>query len=153
MLYLSNNVCDILRINWDMPLEVGRPSKFTPERRQTIYNALADGATYAICARLVGVAEKTLYDWLKTGRELRDSDREDFTEHEQEFVTFCNEFDRIENEYLLGLIRDVGKSNKQWMLTKRMKSEFDDVQNINVNAKVETTHSWKDIIEKAEKEE
>lgn len=133
--------------------DVGRPTKFTPERRERIYSALSDGATYAICARLVGISEVTLYDWLKTGRELRDSDRTDFNEKEIEFVQFANEFDKLENEYLLGLIRDVGKSNKQWMLTRRMKSDFADETTVNVNAKVQTELSWKDIIEKAKSED
>lgn len=131
----------------------GRPTKFTEENRQIIYDFIRRGATYALCARRIGINEKTFYDWLRQGREYRDIEDRELTEKEQGFVAFCNKVDELESEYLTGLIDDVSKNNKQWMLTRRMRGEFADEMNLNVNAKVETVHSWKDMVIAAEKEE
>ena len=50
----------------------GRPSKFTPERRAAIINAIARRAPYEFAAEGNGISEATLYSWLETGREHKD---------------------------------------------------------------------------------
>ena len=47
---------------------MARPSKFTAEVRQKIVNAVRGGNTRDVSARLAGVSEATLYNWLERGR-------------------------------------------------------------------------------------
>lgn len=47
--------------------EVGRPSKFTPERRNAILEDISNRIPYALAAEANGICEETLYDWLKHG--------------------------------------------------------------------------------------
>ena len=47
---------------------IGRPSKFTPERRAAIVDAIAHRIPYEYAAEANGIAEKTLYLWLEEGR-------------------------------------------------------------------------------------
>lgn len=49
-------------------VDVGRPSKFTPERRAAIIDAIAHRIPYEYAAEANGICEATLYDWLKTAR-------------------------------------------------------------------------------------
>lgn len=48
--------------------EIGRPSKFTPERRSAIVDAIAHRIPYEYAAEANGISEETLYDWLRTAR-------------------------------------------------------------------------------------
>ncbi len=50
----------------------GAPSKFTPERRQAIIDAIANSIPYEYAAEANGIAESRLYEWLKRGTEDRD---------------------------------------------------------------------------------
>ena len=63
---------------------IGRPSKFTPERRAAIINDIACRVPYEYAAEANGICEDTLYDWLKTGKQHRregiDSDYSAFSE-------------------------------------------------------------------------
>ncbi len=62
----------------------GRPSKFTPERRAAIIDAISNRIPYEYAAEANGICEDTLYDWLKTGKTHRaqgiDSDYTIFSE-------------------------------------------------------------------------
>jgi len=46
----------------------GRPSKFTPERRASIIDAVAHRIPYQMAAEANGISLDTLYEWLKIGR-------------------------------------------------------------------------------------
>jgi len=48
---------------------IGRPSKFTPERRAAIIDAVAHRIPYEMAAEGNGICIATLYDWLKTAKE------------------------------------------------------------------------------------
>lgn len=47
--------------------DVGRPLKFTPERRASILQDIADAIPYELAAQSNGICEDTLYDWIKHG--------------------------------------------------------------------------------------
>jgi len=50
----------------------GRPSKFTPERRSAIIDAIAHRIPYEMAAEANGISGETLYEWLRIGKEHRD---------------------------------------------------------------------------------
>lgn len=64
--------------------DIGRPSKFTPERRAAIIDAIYHRVPYEFAAEANGICEDTLYDWLNTGKVHRmqgiDSDYTNFSE-------------------------------------------------------------------------
>lgn len=51
---------------------VGRPSKFTPERRTAIIDAISHRIPYEMAAEANGISGSTLYEWLKTGKDQID---------------------------------------------------------------------------------
>lgn len=53
--------------------DMGRPSKFTPERRAAILADIADSIPYEYAAEANGISEKTLYLWLEQGRKDREA--------------------------------------------------------------------------------
>ena len=50
----------------------GRPSKFTPERRAAIIDAISHRIPYEMAAEANGISGETLYEWLRTAKEHRD---------------------------------------------------------------------------------
>lgn len=48
--------------------ELGRPTKFTPERCALIVDAIAHRIPYEYAAEANGICEDTLYEWLKIAR-------------------------------------------------------------------------------------
>ncbi len=62
----------------------GRPSKFTPERRASIIDAVSHRIPYEMAAEANGISLDTLYEWLRIGKEHRsegiDSDYTIFSE-------------------------------------------------------------------------
>lgn len=50
----------------------GRPSKFTPERRSAIIDAISHRIPYEIAAEANGISLETLYEWLRIGKRHRD---------------------------------------------------------------------------------
>lgn len=64
---------------------MGRPTLFTPERREKILTALRVGNYRVIAARMGGIADATFYSWLETGKADRaagkSSDFVDFLEN------------------------------------------------------------------------
>lgn len=63
---------------------IGRPSKFTPERRASIIDAISHRIPYEMAAEANGICLDTLYEWLKIGKSHRnegiDSDYTIFSE-------------------------------------------------------------------------
>ncbi len=60
----NQNVPDVIK-------NVGRPSKFTNERRAAIVDAIRNRIPYEYAAEANGICEDTLYDWLKTAKAHR----------------------------------------------------------------------------------
>ena len=62
----------------------GRPSKFTPERRAAIIDAISHRIPYEMAAEANGICLETLYEWLRIGKQHRtdgiDSDYTIFSE-------------------------------------------------------------------------
>ena len=62
----------------------GRPSKFTPERRASIIDAISHRIPYEMAAEANGICLETLYEWLRIGKAHRsegiDSDYTIFSE-------------------------------------------------------------------------
>src|SRR3990167_5640559 len=56
----------------------GRPSKFTPERRQKIIEALKTGASYKAVAHYARISYDCLRDWIMEGSQTTDEDGEYF---------------------------------------------------------------------------
>ncbi len=50
----------------------GRPTKFTPERRGAIIDAISHRVPYEMAAEANGISLDTLYEWLKIGNNHRD---------------------------------------------------------------------------------
>ncbi len=48
--------------------DVGRPSKFTPERRAAIIDAISHRIPYEYAAEANGICEETLYEWLRIAK-------------------------------------------------------------------------------------
>lgn len=49
----------------------GRPSKFTPERRAAIIDAISHRIPYELAAEANGICESTLFEWIATGKQHR----------------------------------------------------------------------------------
>lgn len=52
----------------DIIKDVGRPSKFTPERRAAIIDAISHRIPYEFAAEANGICEDTLYEWLRVAK-------------------------------------------------------------------------------------
>lgn len=57
-----------------------RPSKFTPEARAAIIEAIAEGNTRAVAAACAGVDVSTFYRWMAEGEEALTGQRREFFE-------------------------------------------------------------------------
>lgn len=49
----------------------GRPSKFTPDRRASIIDAISHRIPYEMAAEANGICLETLYEWLRIGKQHR----------------------------------------------------------------------------------
>lgn len=59
---------------------MGRPTKFTPEVRETIIKAIGIGATYKDAAEAAGVDYNTFNEWMKRGDLQKTGDYREFNE-------------------------------------------------------------------------
>jgi transposase len=59
---------------------MARPSKFTPDVRQKIVNAVRGGNGRETSARVAGISEATLYGWLDRGRREKSGQFNEFYE-------------------------------------------------------------------------
>src|SRR3990167_9856038 len=66
----------------------GRPSKFTPERRQKIIEALRTGATYKAVAHYARISYECLRDWVVKGSTM--------TNENDEYFKFLQDFREAE---------------------------------------------------------
>src|SRR3954470_7083138 len=68
----------------DVIKDVGRPSKFTHDRRSAIIDAISHRIPYEYAAEANGICEDTLYEWLRIAKQHRkegiDSEYTEFSE-------------------------------------------------------------------------
>jgi transposase-like protein len=101
----------------------GRPTKFTPTRREAIVSSISKGVPYQITAEANGIGEETLYGWIRQGR--RDID----AGLDTEFSKFSELIKRAEADkisYHLDTIKD--KPDRwqadAWILERRWWKHF-----------------------------
>jgi hypothetical protein len=70
--------------------DIGRPSKFTPERRKAILCAIAKAIPYQLAAEANGIREETLYAWINRGWQ------EEADEIDGEYYEFSKSIKKIE---------------------------------------------------------
>jgi len=130
--------------------EYGAPSKFTPERRELILTGLRNGLTRTWAAKKARISPETLRLWTRQGeQDLLDGKETDYAQ----FVLDMDEAQAWLLETFTEEMTKGDKSDKKWIITRLYRADYNENQTVEINAKVETTHSWKDIIEKAENEE
>lgn len=86
----------------------GRPSKFTPERRQAILDAISKRIPYILAAESNGICEDTLYDWIKKGIEDRNNGID------SEFAKFSEDIKRTEREKIEHHLNKLDENVKNW---------------------------------------
>jgi transposase-like protein len=113
----------------------GRPTKFTPETRERILDAIGRGATRDSAAGAAGITATLLYRWLQRGRRDR-------RKHEQtEFVEFIEALEKKEAEFLnktIGRIIIAGKKNwtaLAWWAERRYPAQWGDQRKAIAEAK------------------
>lgn len=102
--------------------------------RETVLDALInEGATVDMAARKAGVARKTIFNWLRKGREARaarDSGEGPLTAYDDAYIEFADKVDRAEYEIIkkhLDRIDEAGEENwtaSAWMLERRFPEQF-----------------------------
>lgn len=101
----------------------GRPSKFTPERRAAIIDAITHRIPYEYAAEANGIAEKTLYLWLETAKEHQDKGIEsDYTVFLQDIKKA--EMTRIREHADIISARPERWQADAWMLERRWHKHY-----------------------------
>jgi transposase-like protein len=114
----------------------GRPTKFTPEARERILDAIGRGATRESAAAAAGVHPSILYRWLKRGRKQKHDNST-----ESEFCEFCEALKKREAEFLnkaIGRIISAGKKNwtaLAWWAERRYPAQWGDQRKAIAEAK------------------
>ncbi len=105
------------------PKDIGRPSKFTPERRAAIVHDIARRVPYEYAAEANGICEDTLYDWLNTGKAHRlegiDSD----------YSRFSEDVKKAERDRIIGHTENIADhvdkwQGDAWLLERRWHKHF-----------------------------
>lgn len=125
--------------------DIGRPSKFTPERRAAIIDAIAHRIPYEYAAEANGICEDTLYEWLKIARQHRaegiESDYTIFSEAIKKA-----EMQRIREHADIISARPERWQADAWMLERRWHKHY------GPNAQLNELNKRLDKIENGEKE-
>lgn len=131
--------------------DIAAQSKFTEERRNLILEGLRNGLTRTWAAKKARISPETLRLWTRQG------EQDIANGEETDYAKFVTDMDVAQAELLESFTKDMTKGDKhdkKWIITHLYARDgYSDVQKVEVDAKVETTHSWKDIIEKAKNEE
>lgn len=123
--------------------DVGRPLKFTPERRKAILQDIADAIPYQLAAEANGIREETLYHWIRHGWD----DEENGIE--SDYVEFSQAIKKIEVERIKRHSNKVSDNVDRWqadawMLERRWYKHYG--SNVHLN---EMEERLKKIEEKA----
>lgn len=137
---------------WDMLEKIPAAyTKFTEERRNLILEGLRNGLTRGWAAKKARISPDTLRLWTRQGeQDLADGKETDYSK-------FIDDMNVAQAELLESFTKDMAsgdKHDKKWIITHLYaKDGYSDVQKVEVEAKVETVHSWKDLVTAAENEE
>lgn len=103
--------------------DIGRPSKFTPERRSAIVDAIAHRIPYEYAAEANGISEKTLYNWLEISKKHQDDGIEsDYTIFLQDIKRA--EMQRIREHTDIIAARPERWQADAWMLERRWHKHY-----------------------------
>jgi len=87
---------------------IGRPDKFTPERRQAILDDISHRIPYEFAAEANGICEDTLYEWLKRG----------FIDKkigiESEYAIFSEDLKKIERNKIREHLECINSNPERW---------------------------------------
>jgi transposase-like protein len=86
----------------------GRPSKFTPERRAAIIDAISHRIPYEFAAEANGICEDTLYEWVKIGKAHR---KEGII---SDYSKFSEDLKRAEMEKIRGHCDMIAAKPERW---------------------------------------
>ena len=90
---------------------IGRPDKFTPERRSAIIQSISDKIPYVLAAEANGICEDTLYEWIKRGmNDLKNG-------IESEYATFSEIIKKTEQEKIRKLLFVLEENPERWQST------------------------------------
>jgi hypothetical protein len=94
-----------------MARKVGKPTKLTPKRQQTLLTYIAIGAQVETAAKAAGIHRDSFYEWLQRGaRETERRERgEPFNDDESIFVAFS---ERLERAIAEAEINDLDRIDK-----------------------------------------
>lgn len=87
----------------------GRPSKFTPERRQAIIDAVSKAIPYEYAAEANGISEGRLYEWLLQGKRDRESGID------SDFSQFHEDLKKAEAERINRHLKKIDDGNDKWV--------------------------------------
>ena len=87
---------------------LGRPSKFTPERRAKIISDISKRIPYELAAEANGICEATLYDWLNTGKAHQ------LAGIESDYTAFSESIKRAELNRVLDHVDFICSSPERW---------------------------------------
>lgn len=103
--------------------DVGRPSKFTPERRAAIVDAIRHRIPYEYAAEANGICEETLYEWLRIARAHRlEGITSDYTQFSEDLKRA--EMQRIREHTDIISARPERWQADAWLLERRWYKHF-----------------------------
>jgi hypothetical protein len=136
------------------PDSSGWPSKFTPENRRIIINAVKMGIRPAATYRLVRVSESAIRKWLKRGETLAEEDYSQLSNEDREYVDFYFDIQKAEGMIMqhalakwVGWMDRDSKAPKEFM-AKRFPEEWGDKMEITFTQKKE--EEFQELLEELE---
>ncbi len=99
---------------------VGRPTKFTPEHKEKLIEAIRKGAPYEIACNYARIDTSTLYNWMALSREGK-----------EEYVLFFQDLKEAEGQTCLRWLEVIDKAMEDgtwsaaaWKLERRQYKHF-----------------------------
>jgi transposase-like protein len=89
-------------------MTVGRPSKFTPERRDAILQSIRNRIPYELAAEANGIGERTLYEWIEKGQNHL------LNEIDSDFANFAQSIKKVEQENIIQHLLIINGMPKNW---------------------------------------
>lgn len=120
--------------------------KFTDEIKQKLIVYRQNGLSKAKCAKMAGINESTLYDWIKKGKKAkRGKYREWYLAFEKAYVEF-------EAYHLQNIIDDDSWQSSAWILERKFKDEYSrfDKHELEHSGNVTVNKSIKETMEEYE---
>jgi len=108
---------------YEIPPKEGRPTKFTPERRAAIIDAIYHRIPYVLAAEANGISEETFYDWLRTAAaHLNEGIESDFTQFSESIKRA--EMQRIREHNEIIAARPERWQADAWLLERRWNKHY-----------------------------